>query len=331
MWRDPRRAGWLMWAYFLLSLVVGSVIYLSVGPASSGQAGNGYGWIFSAFFSWRVTRGGRISRMLLILGTGLGYLETAFTVARHFEPATFGVLAIYIVQLALLMSPSVYQRTRPRDWAEPPAATRVLPPLTLLLLGVFAGLSVTLIGLAGMGPGPAAPGCDVNAALPGVCDTLADGTPLRWVTLHDGAPSADWAAMAKDWVQWSVVSASVLYGLWLANLARREPVRLIVPGRRRRRLRARRAHARRADRVPRDLADPGPLRPRLLLGARVLRPCAARRRGVRDARRAVRVRRGVAYHAAAPRPPCERVTAAGSGAAATVVTEHGQPAVRGRS
>ncbi len=229
MWRDPRRAGWLMWAYFLLSLVVGSVIYLSVGPASSGQAGNGYGWIFSAFFSWRVTRGGRISRMLLILGTGLGYLETAFTVARHFEPATFGVLAIYIVQLALLMSPSVYQRTRPRDWAEPPAATRVLPPLTLLLLGVFAGLSVTLIGLAGMGPGPAAPGCDVNAALPGVCDTLADGTPLRWVTLHDGLPSADWAAMAKDWVQWSVVSTSVLYGLWLANLARRGPVRLIFP------------------------------------------------------------------------------------------------------
>ncbi|TVZ05149.1 hypothetical protein EAS64_11150 [Trebonia kvetii] len=229
MWHDPRRAGWLMWAYFLLSLIVGSVVYLSVGPASSGQPGHGYNWIFSAFFAWRVTRGGRISRMLLILGAGLGYLETAFTVARHFGPATFGVLAIYIVQLALLMSPSVYQRTRPRDWAEPPAATRVLPPLTLLLLGVFAGLSVTLLGLAGMGPGPAAPGCVASAAPPGLCDTLADGTPLRWVTLHDGLPSAHWAAMAKDWVQWSVVSTSMLYGLWLAKLARREPLRTTFP------------------------------------------------------------------------------------------------------
>ena len=53
VWRDPRRAGWLMWAYFLLSLVVGSVVYFSVGPASSGQSSLGYDWIVSAFFAWR--------------------------------------------------------------------------------------------------------------------------------------------------------------------------------------------------------------------------------------------------------------------------------------
>lgn len=228
VWRDPRRAGWLMWAYFLLSLAVGPVVHLSVGSASPGHAGDGYDWIFSAFFSWRVTRGGRISRMLLIVGTGFGYLGTAFNVAGHFGPATFGVLAICVVQLALLMSPSVYWRTRPQGWAEPPAATRVLPPLTLLLLGVFAGLSVTLIGLA-HGGWPL-PGCDDPGAAPALpCGSFAEGYPLAWVTAAHGAPSANWAAMAKDWVQYAVIAASVLYTLWLATLARRAPLSTRFP------------------------------------------------------------------------------------------------------
>lgn len=230
VWRDPRRAGWLMLAYFLLSLVAGSVVHISVGPASSAQAHDGYDWIVCAFLSWRVTLGGRISRMLLIVGTGLDYAGTAFSVARHFGPAAFGVLAICLVQLALLMSPAVYWRTRPRGWAEPPAATRVLPPLTLLLLGVFAGLSVTLIGLSHMVPGPAVPGCTVTGDMRAeFCDTLADGAPLYWVSLRDGAASADWAAMARDWAQWAVVATSVLYALWLGAPARHEPLRTRFP------------------------------------------------------------------------------------------------------
>ena len=175
-----------------------------------------------------VTRDGRISRMLLILGNGLGYLETAFMVARQFEPGTFGVLAIYLAELAALLSPPVYQRTRPRDWAEPPAATRVLPPLTLLLLGVFAGLVVTLLGLADMGP-LAVSGCDTGPASATVlCNTLAAGYPLHWVTVLD-ASSASWMSMAKDWAQWAVVSTSVLYGLWLGSLARAAPLRAKFP------------------------------------------------------------------------------------------------------
>jgi hypothetical protein len=118
----------------------------------------------------------------------------------------------------------VYERTRPPDWAEPPAATRVLPPLTLLLLGVFAGLVVTLLGLADMRP-LAVAGCDTGPASAGVlCNTLAEGYPLGWVTVLDGASSASWVAMAKDWTQWAVVSTSVLYSLWLGSLARAAPV-----------------------------------------------------------------------------------------------------------
>lgn len=224
VWRDPRRAGWLMLLFFVLSLVVGSVVSVRAGANSSAQAGNGYDWIISAFFSWRVSRGGRFSRMLLILGTGLGYLEAASTVASHLGPARFGVLAIYVIQLALLMSPSVFWRTRPRDWAEPPADTRVLPPLTLLLLGVFAGLAVTLVCLANM-----APGCDPGAVPAMLCQPLADGYPLRWVTVHDGVSSANWAAMARDWVQYAVICTSALYALWLGSSARHEPLQVTFP------------------------------------------------------------------------------------------------------
>lgn len=219
-----------MWAYFLLSLAAGPVVHFRISSAPTGGADVDYGWIFTAFFCWRVTRGGRVSRMLLIVGTGFGYLGTAFSVAGHFGPRTFGVLAICLVQLALLMSPAVYWRTRPRDWVTPPAATRVLPPLTLLLLGVFAGLLVTLIGLSHMVPGPAVPGCTVTGNMRAeFCDTLADGAPLYWVSLRDGAASADWAAMARDWAQWAVVATSVLYALWLGAPARHEPLRTRFP------------------------------------------------------------------------------------------------------
>jgi hypothetical protein len=230
VWRDPRRAGWLMWAYFLLSLVAGSVLYLRVGPASGGQSGDRYDWIASAFFAWRVTRGGRISRMLLIIGGGLACLGTASTVARHFGPATFGVLAIYLAQLGLLLSPSVYQRTRPPDWAEPPAVTRVLPPLTLLLLGVFAGLSITLLCLADSGLTVPVSACETGAeSVTAQCNTLAEGYPLPWVTVLHAASSVSWVAMAKDWVQWAVVSTSALYGLWLGGFARTQPLRFRFP------------------------------------------------------------------------------------------------------
>jgi hypothetical protein len=137
LWRDPRRAWLLMWAYFLLSLAVGPVIYLYIGPGGvspMSAAGHWYDWIFSAFFAWRVARGGRISRMLLIIGAGGGYLGAASRIAQQFTPELFGHLAIYGAQIALLVSPAVYLRTRPKGRVvEPLPRTRVRPPLALLL------------------------------------------------------------------------------------------------------------------------------------------------------------------------------------------------------
>ena len=49
------------------------------------------------------------------------------------------------------------------------------------------------------------------------------------MTVLDGASSASWVAMAKDWAQWAVVSTSALYALWLGSFARTQPLRLKFP------------------------------------------------------------------------------------------------------
>jgi hypothetical protein len=49
-------------------------------------------WPFlsTAFLAWRVSRGGRISRMILIVGSGAAYATTALAVARRWLTAIQG-------------------------------------------------------------------------------------------------------------------------------------------------------------------------------------------------------------------------------------------------
>jgi hypothetical protein len=117
---------------------------------------------------------------------------------------------------------------------------RLRPPAALLVLGVLAGLVVTLLYLGHMTylsypafRGAPLSGCDHGDAgrLPAsLCQqTLAEGAPLYWLTAFQGSPVVDWAAMARDWVQWTVVSGSLLYGFRLSTRARYEPAALGVP------------------------------------------------------------------------------------------------------
>jgi hypothetical protein len=212
LWRDPRRAGLLMAACFLFSLAAGPGLFLKVGSDPPGLGTHVSGALVSAFFAWRVTRGGRISRMLLVMSAGIGFLTTAFEIAPRFGPGVFGVLIAYAAQLALLLSPAVYQRTRPPDWAGRVSRARVRPPLALLLLGILAGLVVTLLGLAHI-DFPAS-GCDAGRVSM-TCLTVVDGWPLRWLGGYRSALVVDWAAMAKDLVQYAVMGTSVFYCFWL--------------------------------------------------------------------------------------------------------------------
>lgn len=223
LWRDRRWAGLLMGAYFLISLVAGPVVYPRVGSGPLGPEGHVFGAAVAGFLAWRVTRGGRVARTLLIITAELAFLITASGIASNFGSALFALLAAYAAQVALLLSPAVYQRTRPPGWTAPPGWARLRPSLAVILLGVLAGLVVTLLGLSSMSGPP--PGCDLGdgGRLTGiVCQTVADGAPLRWVTAAHGAPVVNWTAMARDWAQYAVLGVAALYGCWLATRARSE-------------------------------------------------------------------------------------------------------------
>jgi hypothetical protein len=75
------------------------------------------GWASSAFFAWRVARGGRVSRVLLLAFAVLACFAAMSALAFRFTPAGLGVLAAVGAQVAVLLSPAVHQRTRPKGVA----------------------------------------------------------------------------------------------------------------------------------------------------------------------------------------------------------------------
>jgi len=149
LWRDPRRAWLLMTAWFLLSLVTGPIlsVHVSNGSPATSFLTRLVSWAFSAFFAWRVTRGGRISRTLLILAAAGGALASVITLASQPRLAELGLLADQAAQLAVLLSPAVYLRTRPggQPGARIPLWRRRSPAPLMAALAVGA-----LLGLAGV-------------------------------------------------------------------------------------------------------------------------------------------------------------------------------------
>jgi len=173
-------------------------------------------WIFvGGFLAWRVWLGGRNFRVVLVIWSGLAYTAAALTIARAWNLAAFGLLAVFAAQIALLLSPAVYQCTRRN--VTPGAVTptrRMVPPLWMYLLSLLAGMIVTLLYLANM-KAVAVPSCGVPGAslarLPERCIGLGQGYPLRFLTADHNNPEIDKAALIRDWAQWSIVSFSGLY------------------------------------------------------------------------------------------------------------------------
>jgi hypothetical protein len=220
-------------------LVAFLVLYALSGPAaftlthSSGPGGRpavliSIPWlILVPFLTWRVWRGGRISRVLLIVNGVLGYTGIALHLARLWRPLDVWLLADLAAQVALLVSPAVYERTRPgTHYRAATVAPLAGKPRGWMLLGsLLAGLVITLLFLAQMG-WTAVPGCGPASAslahLPGRCTGLAQGYPLRFLIGDQGVPEIDKLALIKDWAQWSLVSGSVLYAFQVLRLGRQD-------------------------------------------------------------------------------------------------------------
>jgi len=212
-WRRPG-ADQLLLVYLVLVAASGTLGWLSHAPRAQDQLGS---LLFAAFLTWRVSRGGWISHSLLLISSAVSYGTAALSLARSWDRPVLGLLFLGAAQLALLLSPAVYLRSRCQQadgilsddgWAQ----LLWRPPTWLLPWALLGGGVITLACLGHMDWGPAA-GCH-PAASPG-CSALSEGYPLRWLTADQNVPVISKRALLRDFAQWTVVSGSVLYLGWL--------------------------------------------------------------------------------------------------------------------
>jgi len=255
IWRKP---GVLMIAYLILFGIAGPWPTRSA-PATAAQlthAVDPASIVFAAFLAWRVTRGGSFARGLIILYTATGIAALLNTpVMRSGSLIGLGFLAIYLVQIALLVSTPVYNRTRKNQTGLAPDGSWLWPVPTrwLPVSAAAAGLIMTLLFLGNMDSQPV-PGCQVpgylapHSAPLAQCATLAEGYPIHYLSavptlsLNSGNkvaagnlavfadPVISKSAAAEDLAIWALVSFAALYLLWLPSrrpaesTAPREPV-----------------------------------------------------------------------------------------------------------
>lgn len=212
IWRDS--PGQLLALYLVLG-----VIALAVSHSSPSAKSQLHWFLLAVFLAWRVSRGGWLSRLVLILVSMTSFAGAAFIGPRQWNLGILALLAIYAAQVALLVSPAVYQRTR-RNPSTDPAPVSMRPPVWMFLSALLTGLVATLISLGNMGSA-AIPGCGpigaTIAQLPGRCFGLAQGYPVRFLTAYQGTPLIDKAGLLDDWAHWSVVSFAVFYLLLLLH------------------------------------------------------------------------------------------------------------------
>jgi hypothetical protein len=211
-WRRPG-AGEIVLVYLLLATVGFICSWLS---RTAGPQNLLLSFLITAFLAWRVSRGGRISRMILIIVSAASCAVAALAVARLWDLTIMAQVIIGAAQVALLASPPVYGRTRrpmpvpvrAQGWAQ--LVRR--PPVWLLPWGLLAGALLTLACLGSM-DWAAIPGC--RPAASDACSALAEGYPLRWLTAHQNVPEISKGALLKDCAQWALAATSALYLAWL--------------------------------------------------------------------------------------------------------------------
>jgi hypothetical protein len=255
IWRKP---GVLMIAYLVLFGIAGPWPTGS-SPATAAQLAHAVhpaAIVIAVFLAWRVTRGGVIARGLIIVYTAgrIGGLLNSPSM-RSGSLISLGLLAIYLVQIALLVSTPVYNHTRKNRTRLAPEGARlwVLPPRWMPIAAAAAGVIITLLSLGNMSFQPV-PGCQAlgylapHSASRDQCMTLAEGYPIHYLsamptlTLDSGNkvaaanldvfayPVIGKRAAAEDLAIWTLVSFTALYLLWLPSrrpaesAAIREPV-----------------------------------------------------------------------------------------------------------
>jgi len=131
-------------------------------------------------------------------------------------PVSDWLLVAFAAQIAALVSPAAYRHTRRGTGTACTSVALVAggPKPWLLPWSLLAGLALTLMLLGQMAP-VALPGCGPAGSfieqLPERCRGLAEGHPLRFLLGDHSIPRINKMALVKDWAQWSLVSATILY------------------------------------------------------------------------------------------------------------------------
>jgi hypothetical protein len=182
--------------------------------------------VFAAFLAWRVTREGSFARGLIILYTISGIAGHAGLLSspgmRSGSLISLGLLAIYLVQIALLVSTPVYNRTRKNqaDLAPDGARLWVLPPRWMPVAAAAAGVIITLLSRGNMtylnAPGCQSPYLAPHSAPLDQCGTLAEGYPIHYLSAMPTL-SLSKSAAAEDLAIWTLVSFAAVYLLWLPS------------------------------------------------------------------------------------------------------------------
>src|SRR5258707_14589394 len=103
--------GQLLALYLILDVI--ALACVAVAHPALPERAQPFSLPVAAFLTWRVWRGGRPSRVILITLSMLSFAGVAFTSASAWNLSAPGLLAIYATQIALLVSPAAYQQTSP--------------------------------------------------------------------------------------------------------------------------------------------------------------------------------------------------------------------------
>jgi hypothetical protein len=223
----------LMTAYVGLYLYAGPWVALGSAPAHR----NALEFVIAVVLAVLAARGSRAARVLMITFSILGVLTMLFGSTSWWSTGAVASRAeyfvCYLVQICLLLSTPMYQRTR-AGWSpawRPPTQFLPAPRLSIILASAAAGFIITLLPFAGLRALPCRPGHP--AAHWGPCLAQGTGYPIAYrfgggifqirggnvhwlfVFAPQGIQPVEFAA---DWAMWSL---GVLLAFYLAWLERR--------------------------------------------------------------------------------------------------------------
>ena len=222
IWRRPSA---FMIAYVLL-FAAAAVAHpgMQHPPTAAWVSAVSVGVALAAFLAWRVARGNATARALAVVYTALLLIAVlSSTDLRSGGLVSLGLLAIYLAQIALLVSTPIYHCTRQESADLRPGGPPLwpIPPWWMAAVALAAGVLITLLFLGSMDWQSVACTATQRSAPPTHCVTLAEGYPVHFLSAVPSANSAypviNKAAAAEDVTVWIVLSFAACYLIWLPS------------------------------------------------------------------------------------------------------------------